>query len=74
VKGCGLLTAPVTRTLEKGQSILITQGTVGVVYRRPEGTWDVYTFDSAYGRTLTAEVDGLKVQLLPAGGAVTICV
>jgi hypothetical protein len=70
---CSHLTGPVTRTLEKGQSILIKQGNLGVIYQGTQGTSDLYTFDSAYGSTLTAQINGLKVQLVPAGGAVTLC-
>jgi predicted lipoprotein with Yx(FWY)xxD motif len=73
-KVCTQLTAPVTRRLEKGESIGIKGGTVGVIYFGPHGQSDLRIFNPAAGNTLQALAGPLTVQIEQAGAQpTTLC-
>jgi predicted lipoprotein with Yx(FWY)xxD motif len=71
--GCSSLTGPVTHRLEKGQSIGIEGGRVGVIYLDPHGNSDLITFTPTDGNRLVDLAGPLTVELLPAGRSVTVC-
>lgn len=60
---CHALDAPITRRLEKGQTVRIVGGPLGVVYLGPQGTSRLIRFDPRNGNTLVALAGPLTVQL-----------
>ncbi len=72
-KTCSSLTTPVTKVLQKYQSMTFT-GALGVIYESGKAQSDETIFEPTYGELLTALAGPLKLQLLPAGGTTSVCI